>query len=96
MNSSRHRIRRPSTNSAIKSLARPAAIALIYVLCLQGALGADAPITKGELSFDTDGTARVWDCRRHQIVKIFGMASTQYSNLARQHKEASEDGSSKC
>ncbi len=91
MNSSGLGVEVSSLQLNVKGLLRRAATALVYVLCLQSTFGADAPPIKGELFLD-EGMAHVWDCRRHQEIKVWPLASTQYLNLTRQYKEASEDG----
>lgn len=67
-------------------------VALTFTLWASIALGADALIVKGELSFGSDGRAQVAECGTNRVFTLGVTASNSYFRLTRRYREASADG----
>jgi hypothetical protein len=68
---------------------------LVILVCAFGtgsALGADTPVVKGELSFNSGGLAQVTECGTNRVFTLGVMASNPFFGLTLRYKEASGSG----
>jgi len=66
-------------------------VAVVFALWLSSALGADAVIIRGEISFESGGLAQVAECGTNRVFKLGVMASNPYFGLTQRYDEASEN-----
>ena len=67
-------------------------VAFVFALYASSALGADAMIVKGELSFGSGGQAQVVECGTNRLFTLGVMASNPYFGLTQRYGEASANG----
>jgi hypothetical protein len=66
--------------------------AFVFTLWASSALGADAIIVRGELSFGSGGLAQVAECGTNRVFTLGVMASNPYFGMTQRYDEASANG----
>jgi hypothetical protein len=67
-------------------------VAFAFTLFACAALGADAVVVKGELSFESGALAQVAECGTNRIFTLGVMASNPYFGLTQRYAEAADGG----
>ena len=69
---------------------RPAVIGCL--LCLAVPANADESVVKGELTFNSGGIGKIFECGSGRVVTLGVMASNPYFHLTQKYKELSDGG----